>query len=131
MKNILLVYPKFPENTYWSYSYAMPFIGKKASMPPLGLITVAAMIPETYNLRLVDLNIEPLQEKDLEWADMLFLSSMIIQKKYQNEVVAKAKERGVKIVAGGPLPTQYYDELKDIDHFIIGEAESEIGRAHV
>ena len=124
MKNILLVYPKFPENTYWSYSYAMPFIGKKASMPPLGLITVAAMIPETYNLRLVDLNIEPLQEKDLEWADMLFLSSMIIQKKYQNEVVAKAKERGVKIVAGGPLPTQYYDELKDIDHFIIGEAES-------
>lgn len=124
MKNILLVYPQFPTNTYWSYSYAMPFIGKKASMPPLGLITVAAMIPDTYDLRLVDMNIESLTDEDLEWADMVFLSSMIIQQKYQDEVIRRCRERNLKVVAGGPFPTQYYNEMEGVDHFIIGEAES-------
>ena len=78
-KNILLVYPKIPE-TYWSYSYALPFVGKKASMPPLGIITVAAMIPKKYNLRLVDMNVTPLKDADFQWADMVFTSSMMIQK---------------------------------------------------
>ena len=122
-KNILLVYPKIPE-TYWSYSYALPFIGKKASMPPLGIITVAAMIPEDYNLRLVDMNIEHLKDSDFQWADMIFTSSMIIQKNSFEEVIKRANSFDVPIVAGGPYPTQYFDQIQGVNHFILGEAES-------
>jgi radical SAM superfamily enzyme YgiQ (UPF0313 family) len=122
-KNILLVYPKIPE-TYWSFSYALPFIGKKASMPPLGIITVAAMIPNDYNLRLVDMNIEPLKDADFEWADVVFTSSMIVQKKSLEEVIKKANSLDIPVVAGGPYPTQHFDQIKGVDHFILGEAES-------
>ena len=124
-KNILLVYPRIPNNTYWSFSHALPFIGKKSSMPPLGLITVAAMLPEHYELRLVDENIQKLKDKDIKWADAIFTSSMIVQKDSLEEVIARANKFGVPVVAGGPYPTQYYDQIKShVDHFIIGEAES-------
>ncbi len=122
-KNILLVYSKIPE-TYWSFSYALPFVGKKASMPPLGMITVAAMIPKKYNLRLVDMNIEPLKDADFQWADIIFTSSMIVQKKSLEEVIKRAKSFDVPIVAGGPYPTQHFDQIEGVDHFILGEAES-------
>jgi radical SAM superfamily enzyme YgiQ (UPF0313 family) len=124
-KNILLVYPRFPQNTYWSFSHAMPFIGKKAVLPPLGLITVAAMLPKYYSLKLIDMNVEELRDKDLRWADAVFTSSMIIQKESLEAVIARANKMGKPIVAGGPLPTQHYDAIKGkVDHFIIGEAES-------
>jgi radical SAM superfamily enzyme YgiQ (UPF0313 family) len=122
-KNILLVYPKIPE-TYWSFSHALPFIGKKASMPPLGIITVAAMIPKNYNLRLVDMNIEPLKDTDFQWADVVFTSSMMIQKNSLEEVIKRANSLNVPVVAGGPYPTQYFNQIKGVDHFILGEAES-------
>ena len=107
-KNILLVYPKIPE-TYWSFSYALPFTGKKASMPPLGIITVAAMIPEEYNLRLVDMNIKPLKDTDFQWADIVFTSSMMIQKNSLEEVIKRANSLNIPVVAGGPYHTQYFD----------------------
>lgn len=127
-KNILLVYPKIPK-TYWSFSYALPFIGKKATMPPLGIITVAAMIPKKYNLRLIDMNIEPLKDKDFQWADIIFTSSMMIQKKSLEKIIKRARSFYIPVVAGGPYPTQYFDQIKGVDHFILGEAESGVLKA--
>ena len=123
-KNILLVYPRFPSNTYWSFSYSLPFVGKKSSMPPLGLITVAAMLPKEYSVRLVDLNIEDLKDEDITWADAVFTSSMIVQKDSLEKIISRANKLEVPVVAGGPYPTQYYDQIKGVDHFVLGEAES-------
>ncbi len=100
--NILLVYPQFPE-TLWSFKHTLKFIRKKAYMPPLGLLTVAAMLPLEWEKRLVDLNVENLYDKDLKWADYVFISAMIVQKNSLRQIIARCKEVGVKIVAGGPL----------------------------
>jgi radical SAM superfamily enzyme YgiQ (UPF0313 family) len=129
-RNILMVYPANPKDTYWSFSYALPFIGKKAAMPPLGIITVAAMLPEYCNVKVTDMNVEQLKDDDILWADAVFTSAMVVQKDSLNEVIEKVKSlekkysRKIPIVAGGPHPTQYYDQIKGVDHFILGEAES-------
>ena len=122
-KNVLFVYPKFPVN-YWSFSYSLPFINKKSSMPPLGAITAAAHLPKDYKIKLVDLNIEKLTDKDIKWADLVMLSSMKVQDNYLDDVVTRVKTFNKPIVSGGPHPTQYYSEMKGIDHFLLGEAES-------
>lgn len=131
-KNILLVYPRIPKNTYWSFSYSLPFVGKKSIMPPLALITVAPMLPKEYNLRLLDLNVEDLNEGDIKWADAIMISSMIIQKDSLEDIISmtikvrEESQKDIRIVAGGPYPTQYYDKIQGVDHFILGEAESGI-----
>jgi len=120
---ILLIWPKFPE-TFWGFKYALPFISKKAALPPLGLLTVATILPKEFEKKLIDLNVEKLNEKDLKWADFVFVSAMVIQKESAREIIKRAKKLGKKIVAGGPLFTTGYEEfLEDIDHFVLGEAE--------
>ncbi len=120
---ILLLYPKFPK-TFWGFKYALPFIGKKAAFPPLGLLTVAALLPKEWEKKVIDLNLQNLNEEDLNWADFVFISAMVIQKESVREIINLAKKLGKKIVAGGPLFTTDYEEfLEDIDHFILGEAE--------
>ncbi|MCX7677804.1 MAG: B12-binding domain-containing radical SAM protein [Spirochaetes bacterium] len=122
MKNILMVYPAVP-TTYWSFKKSLRFAGKKAQFPPLGLITVAAMVPPQYNIRLVDMNVRALTEKDIRWADMIFISAMIVQRQSFAEVVQRAKAMGKIVVAGGPYPTSSYMSIHGVDHFILGEAE--------
>ncbi|KPJ57590.1 radical SAM protein [Parcubacteria bacterium DG_74_2] len=120
---ILLLYPKFPK-TFWSFKYALPFIGKKAAFPPLGLLTVAALLPKNWEKKLIDLNTENLNDKDIQWADFIFISAMVIQKESVKEAIKRIKKFRKKIIAGGPLFTTGYEEfLKDIDHFVLGEAE--------
>ncbi len=119
---ILLVYPQYPD-TFWSFKYALKFISKKASFPPLGLLTVAAMLPEEWEKRLIDMNVSELTDEDLSWADYVFLSAMSVQKKSVKEVVKRCKKSGVPIVTGGPLFTTGYEEFDDIDHFVLNEAE--------
>jgi radical SAM superfamily enzyme YgiQ (UPF0313 family) len=120
--NILLIYPEFPE-TFWSFKHALKFIHKKASSPPLGLLTVAAMLPAEWPKRLVDLNVRPLTAKDLAWADYAFISAMTIQKKSAQEVIARCQAAGVKTVAGGPLFTSEYEAFGAVDHLVLNEAE--------
>jgi radical SAM superfamily enzyme YgiQ (UPF0313 family) len=120
--NILLVYPEYPD-TFWSFSYALKFISKKAAYPPLGLLTVAAMLPPEWDKRLVDMNVRKLNDKDLQWADYVFLSAMSVQKESVKAVLARCKEFGVKVVAGGPLFTNDYEEFADVDHLVLNEAE--------
>ena len=120
--NILLIYPEFPD-TFWSFKHALKFIRKRAALPPLGLLTVAAMLPSEWKQRLVDLNVGKLDEKDLAWADVAFISAMVIQRESTLQVIARCKAAGLKVVAGGPLFTEEYEQFKDVDHFVLNEAE--------
>ena len=127
MPNALFVYPKFPPS-YWGFKYALEFLGKKSSMPPLGLLTIAGMFPKTYTLKVVDMNIEPLTAAHLEWADVALTSTMIVQKESLYDVVGRCNQAGVPVIAGGPHPTSYYDNIREetdgvIDHFLFGEVE--------
>lgn len=119
---IVLVYPRHPV-TFWSFEYALKFISKKATHPPLGLLTVAAMFPKDWEKKLVDMNVTALRDKDLKGADFVFISAMIIQKASAKEVISKCKKMGIKVVAGGPLFTTGYEEFEDVDHLILNEAE--------
>jgi len=120
--NVLLIYPEFPD-TFWSFKHALQFIRKRASLPPLGLLTVAAMLPGDWGKRLVDLNVCKMTEKDLAWADMAFVSAMTVQRDSARPVIARCKAAGLKVVAGGPLFIAEHEEFKDVDHFILNEAE--------
>jgi len=119
---ILLVYPRYPE-TFWSFSHALRFVSKKASFPPLGLLTVAAMLPGEWEKKLVDMNITALSDEDIGWADYVFISAMVVQKASVQEVITRCKKLGTKIVAGGPLFTTGYEDFAGVDHFVLGEAE--------
>ncbi len=120
--NALLVYPKYPD-TYWSFSHALKFISKKAVYPPLGLLTISKLLPKDWNKKLIDLNIESLQEKYLEWADYVLISAMSVQTKSVNDIIEKCKKLNKKIIAGGPLFTAEFEHYSMIDHLILNEAE--------
>src|SRR5512136_2555737 len=98
-KKVLLIYPEHPD-TFWSFKYALKFISKKAASPPLGLLTVAAMLPKDWEKKLIDMNVDNLRDKDLEGIDLVFISAMTIQKVSVREVIDKCKKMGIKIVAG-------------------------------
>lgn len=121
-KKILLINPEVP-NTFWSLKHALSFVSKKALLPPLGLLTVAAMLPDTWDKKLIDLNTARLQDKHLKWADMVFLTGMVVQKKSADQVIERCKKMNVKIVAGGPLFTAFPEAYLNIDHLVLKEAE--------
>jgi radical SAM superfamily enzyme YgiQ (UPF0313 family) len=120
--NILLIYPEFPD-TFWSFKHALKFVRKKAASPPLGLLTVAAMLPSEWKKRLVDVNVAGLSEEDLAWADYAFISGMIVQRESARHIIARCKSAGLKVVAGGPLFTSQYEEFEEVDFFVLNEAE--------
>lgn len=119
---ILLIYPQYPDS-FWSFKHALKFISKRAAVPPLGLITVSAMLPKTWQKKLIDLNVSELDEKEIEWADYVFISAMYIQKESVSKVISACINHRTKIVAGGPLFTQEYNNYSQIDHFVLNEAE--------
>ncbi len=120
--NVLLLYPEFPD-TFWSFKHALRFIRKKASSPPLGLLTVAAMLPPEWDKRLIDTNVSWLSDEDLAWADYVFVSAMVVQRDSARRLIARCKAAGVRVVAGGPLFTTEYEDFPDADHFVLNEAE--------
>jgi radical SAM superfamily enzyme YgiQ (UPF0313 family) len=123
LRNILMVYPEVPNNTYWSFKYALRFIHKKSGHPPLGLVTIAALFPEICQLRLVDMNIEPLIDADIAWADAVFISAMIVQHASVDQVVAACRRQGKPTILGGPYANSNWREIKGVDHFVLGEVE--------
>jgi len=125
--NVLLLYPEFPD-TFWSFKHALRFVRKRAAYPPLGLLTVAAMLPEEWNLRLVDLNISVLKDRDLEWADYAFIGGMVVQKSSASDVIGRCHAAGVVVVGGGPLFTCDPDAFADVDHLVLNEAEVTLPR---
>jgi len=127
--NILFIYPEYPE-TFWSYSHAMKFIQfktKKASFPPLGILTVSSLLPSTWQKRLVDLNVQTLNDSDIQWADMVMISAMVVQKQSIHEIISRVKKIGKPITVGGPIFSD--DTVADfpgVDHFLLGEGELSI-----
>ena len=119
---ILLVYPRYPD-TFWSFRHALKVVGKKASFPPLGLLTVGAMLPNQWEKKLVDMNVSSLKDEDIEWADYVFISAMVVQRASVNDVVERCEKYATKVVAGGPLFTSAYEEFSNIDHLVLDEAE--------
>jgi radical SAM superfamily enzyme YgiQ (UPF0313 family) len=118
----LLLYPSFPD-TFWSFRHSLKFIRKKAAFPPLGLLTVGAMLPQEWAKRLLDLNVANLTDEDLAWADCAFIGAMVVQRKSAQQTIARCKEAGLKVVAGGPLFTSEYERFDEVDHFVLNEAE--------
>ena len=119
---ILLVYPKYPD-TFWSFKHALRFTGKKAAFPPLGLLTVAAMLPKNWMLKLIDLNVSVLKNEDIQWADYVFVSGMTIQKESAKKIIALCIQIGRKVVAGGPLFTSESEDFPEVDHLVLNEGE--------
>jgi len=119
----LLVYPAHLPQTYWSFSGALPYIERRAALPPLGLVTVAAMLPDHWDLRLIDTNVAPLRDSDLLWADVVLTSTMVVQASSLAEVVARCNRLHVPVAAGGPYPSISPERLGGVDHVFIGEAE--------
>lgn len=119
---VLLVYPRYPD-TFWSFRHALRIAGKKANFPPLGLLTVAAMLPQEWDKKLVDMNVTPLSDKDIRWADYVCISAMVVQRDSVREVIGRCKAFGTKIVAGGPLFFSEYEYFEEVDHLVLGEAE--------
>jgi len=119
---VLIVYPEFPD-TFWSFKYALKFIRKRATLPPLGLMTLAAIMPRDWAKRLVDLNVTKLTDKDLDWADYAFVGGMTLQRESARRVIARCKRAGLTVVAGGPLFSGEHEEFQEVDHFILNEAE--------
>jgi radical SAM superfamily enzyme YgiQ (UPF0313 family) len=120
--NVLLIYPEFPD-TFWSFKHALAFVGKRSALPPLGLLTVAALLPPEWSLRLVDTNVRPLTEADLAWADCAFISAMVVQRESTRRLVARCKAAGLRVVAGGPLFSSEHEQFDAVDHFVLNEAE--------
>ncbi|MBU1679876.1 MAG: DUF4070 domain-containing protein [Bacteroidetes bacterium] len=120
--NILMVYPMYPD-TFWSFKHALKFVSKKASFPPLGLLTVAAMLPKDWNKKLIDMNAASLDDEDILWADYVFISAMSIQSDSANQVIEQCKRLNAKIVAGGPLFTSSPEFYNNVDHLVLNEAE--------
>ena len=127
MPRALLVYPEFPPS-YWGFRYALELLGKRSSMPPLGLLTVAAMFPASWELRLVDLNVEPLDDSDLGWADLVLTSTMVVQQRSLREVLARCNAMDKLVAVGGPHPTSFTSEIAGADHFLLGEVEETFPR---
>ncbi len=125
-KKVLMLYPEYPV-TFWSFKHVLKYISKKAAFPPLGLLTVAAMLPQDWEIRVIDLNTDQAEKKDYDWADYVMISAMIIQKKSVCEILDKCRQYGKKVIAGGPLfnivPEDY---SASIDHLVLGEAESSL-----
>ena len=119
---ILLIYPEFPD-TFWGYKHTLKFIRKKAAYPPLGLLTLGAMLPQEWPKRLIDLNVRKLTEKDLSWADCAFISGINVQRDSARQIISLCKEAGLRVVAGGPIFTTEYKHFDKVDHFVLNEAE--------
>jgi radical SAM superfamily enzyme YgiQ (UPF0313 family) len=119
---VLLVYPEFPD-TYWSFRNALGLWNKRSAFPPLGLMTVAAMLPPAWEQRLVDVNVRPLRRADIAWADLVFVSAMIVQQTSLRQIIRRCRAAGKRVVVGGPFVSTSVRDL-EADHLFVGEAET-------
>lgn len=121
---VLLLNPKFPYS-FWSFDRVCEVIGCKTLFPPLGLITVAALLPADWELRLLDLNAESATEADWEWADLVMLTGMLIQRENLLDLIREAKKRQKKIVAGGCYPSAQPEEVLAAGATVVVQGELE------
>jgi len=121
---VLFIYPVFP-SSFWSFDKTIELLGRKALLPPLGLATIAAMMPQEWEFKLVDRNVREITEAEWQWADMVMLSAMIVQQDDLREQIAEAKRRGKPVAIGGPYPTAFVNECEasGADYLVLDEGE--------
>jgi len=124
---VLLLYPEFPD-TFWGFKHALKFIRKRAAHPPLGLLTVASLLPAGWDVRLVDTNVTTLCPEDLAWADIVFIGCMAVQRESARYLIDRCADDGVTVVAGGPLFSAEHEDFPRVDHFVLDEAEVTLPR---
>jgi radical SAM superfamily enzyme YgiQ (UPF0313 family) len=122
IRRVLFIYPDYPD-TFWSFKYALNFISKKATEPPLGLLTIASLLPKEWEKKLIHLKVKALKDCDLDWADLVFISAMSIQQSSVRQVIQRCRQKGIKVAAGGPLFTTSSEQFQDVDYLILNEAE--------
>lgn len=120
--NVLLVYPEFL-TTFWSWKHLLKFVAKKSAFPPLGLLTIAAMLPKDWEKRVVDLNVRRLTDEDIKWADFVFLGAMKTQSDSAKEIIFRCVTLEKPVILGGPILQTGYEEFDQVSHFLVGEAE--------
>jgi radical SAM superfamily enzyme YgiQ (UPF0313 family) len=123
MPNVLMVFPRFNQNSFWNLQAVCDTYGSRAQSPPLGLMTVAALLPPEWNVRLVDRNADTLQESDLAWAHMVMTGGMLPQRADTFTIIDLAHDHGKPVVVGGPDPMSSPEEYEDADFRVLGEAE--------
>ncbi|MGH9404691.1 MAG: B12-binding domain-containing radical SAM protein [Terriglobia bacterium] len=121
--NVLMIYPEFPD-TYWSFKHALPIEGKKSAYPPLGLLTVASMLPKDWKKKLIDTNVHKLSDSDLKWADTAMISGMIVHRQEVLDILRRCRARGLRTVVGGPIANSVSELPQHADSVVYGEAES-------
>ncbi len=119
----MLVYPRFAGTSFWNYRDTCELMGSRYSAAPLGLITVAALLPPEWSVRLVDRNVEDLREEDLAWADVVLTGGMLPQRRDALQLIARAHARGKPVVVGGPDATSSPEVYAAADFQVLGEAE--------
>jgi len=121
---VLLLYPLFPK-TFWSFEKILELVGRKVLLPPLGLITAAAILPQDWDYKLVDRNVRDVTEAEWDWADLVILSAMIVQKADLLDQIHEAKRRGKRVAVGGPYPTSVPEDSLEagVDYLILDEGE--------
>jgi radical SAM superfamily enzyme YgiQ (UPF0313 family) len=119
---VLMVYPEFPD-TFWSFKHALPFQGKRSAYPPLGLLTISSLLPRHWQKRLVDMNVRRLKDSDLDWADLVFFSGMLVQGPSMKAQIARCKARGLRTIVGGPIASAKDCSIAQADHVVEGESE--------
>jgi radical SAM superfamily enzyme YgiQ (UPF0313 family) len=127
MPNVLLLYPEIPD-TFWSFRHALKFVSRKSAFPPLGLLTVASLLPSHWRKRMIDMNVADLRDSDLDWADYALISGMTVQRSSSRQLIARCKAAGLKVVAGGPLFSTEAESFPEVDHLILDEAEITLPR---
>ncbi|MBE9167246.1 DUF4070 domain-containing protein [Pleurocapsales cyanobacterium LEGE 06147] len=119
---VLLIYPLFPKS-FWSFEKTLALINRKALLPPLGLITVAAILPQEWEFKLVDRNVRQIAESEWNWAELVIISGMIVQKEDLLAQIQEAKRRGKPVAVGGPYSTSLPHEVQDADYLVLDEGE--------
>jgi radical SAM superfamily enzyme YgiQ (UPF0313 family) len=122
----LLVQPKFSRHSFWNYTAVCKIVGAKYPAAPLGLLTVAALLPQNWTFKLIDENVEKLQDEHLAWADVVMTGGMLPQQKGVHRIIARAHGFGKPVVVGGPDPTSQPDIYKEADYRVLGEGEVSI-----
>jgi radical SAM superfamily enzyme YgiQ (UPF0313 family) len=122
--NVLLLYPRFPKS-FWSFEKTLALLDRQAMLPPLGLVTVAAILPQEWNFKLVDLNVREVTQTEWDWAEHVILSAMIVQKADLLAQIQIAKQKGKKVAVGGPYATALPQEVTGVgaDYLILDEGE--------
>lgn len=126
MKRALLIHPEFSPFGFWNYKDVCRLAGAKYPAAPLGMITLAALLPQDWDLRLVDMNTAELHDSDIDWSDLVFIGGMLSQQVNSLKLIDRVHSRGRKVVSGGPDPTSQPQIYNKADYLVLGEAEDSI-----